>query len=81
MVLTPPRAEDPKGLPYTYMEVGTLDMFICEDVEYARRLHDACVEIELHVWPGMPHGLEGVVPGNRYSQSAMDARGRAVRSV
>jgi acetyl esterase/lipase len=55
------RAEDLAGLPPTFLEVGSLDLFLEEDVEYARRLTRAGVPTELHVYPGAFHGYQMVV--------------------
>ncbi len=55
------RAEKLEGLPPTYIGVGTLDLFLEEDMEYARRLIRAGVPTELHVYPGAFHGFPMVV--------------------
>ena len=52
------RAEDLSGLPPTYISVGALDLFLEEDLEFARRLLAAGVPTELHVYPGAFHGFE-----------------------
>lgn len=52
------RAENLAGLPPAYISVGALDLFLEEDIEYARRLLDAGVPTELHVFPGAYHGFE-----------------------
>lgn len=52
------RAEDLSGLPSTYIAVGALDLFAQEDIEYARRLIQAGVPTELHVYPGAYHGFD-----------------------
>lgn len=52
------RAEDLSGLPPAYVSVGALDLFLEEDLDYARRLMHAGVPVELHVWPGAFHGYE-----------------------
>ena len=53
----PARATDLSGLPPTFMICGALDLFLEEDMEYARRLIRAGVPTELHVYPGAPHGF------------------------
>lgn len=50
------RAEDLSGLPPTFIGVGALDLFVEENIEYARRLLRAGVPTELHVHPGAIHG-------------------------
>jgi acetyl esterase/lipase len=52
------RATDLTGLPPTYVSVGALDGFSDEDIDYAVRLRHAGVPVELHVFPGAPHGFD-----------------------
>jgi acetyl esterase/lipase len=66
----PARAGDLAGLPPTYIMVGTLDGFADEDINYAMRLNHAGVEVELHVYPGAPHGFEGFAPGAAVARQA-----------
>ena len=54
------RAEYLEGLPATFINVGALDLFLEEDLEYARRLMRAGVPTELHVYPGAYHGFRMV---------------------
>ncbi|HEY1710681.1 MAG TPA: alpha/beta hydrolase [Rhizomicrobium sp.] len=54
----PARVENLHGLPPAFIGVGSLDLFLEEDIEYARRLTAAGVPIELHVYPGCPHGFD-----------------------
>lgn len=53
----PARATDLAELPPAFVAVGALDLFLDEDVDYARRLIAAAVPAELHVYPGAPHGF------------------------
>ncbi|CAN7467526.1 alpha/beta hydrolase [Phenylobacterium sp. LjRoot225] len=53
----PARLEDFAGLPPAFVVVGALDLFLEEDMEYARRLMRAGVPTELHVIPGAFHGF------------------------
>jgi acetyl esterase/lipase len=63
------RAEDLTGLPPAYIGVGTLDLFLEENIEYARRLMRAGVPTELHVYPGAYHGFQGLAPEARISKT------------
>ena len=56
------RGTDLSGLRPAYVAVGTLDAFLDEDIEYARRLMAAGVPTELHVYPGLFHGSDAMVP-------------------
>jgi len=47
-----------KGLPETFMIVGSLDLFCDEDMAYAQKLMEAGIFTELHVEPGVPHAYE-----------------------
>jgi acetyl esterase/lipase len=59
----PARAEDLSGLPPTYISVGALDLFLDEDIEYARRLMRAGVAVTLQVVPGAFHGFDAMSEG------------------
>jgi acetyl esterase/lipase len=53
----PARVKDLNSLPPAFILVGALDLFMEEDMEYARRLSRAGVPTELHVIPGAFHGF------------------------
>lgn len=53
----PARAQSLAYLPPTYISSGALDLFLEEDMEYARRLMRAGVPTELHIYPGAFHGF------------------------
>lgn len=54
----PARAMDLSGLPPAFISVGALDLFVDENMDYARRLIRAGVPTELHVYPGAFHGSD-----------------------
>jgi len=54
---SPALAEDLKGLPPTWIGTGSLDLFFDENLDYARRLVDAGVPVELHSYPGAVHAF------------------------
>jgi acetyl esterase/lipase len=62
------RATGLNGLPPAIVLVGTLDGFLDEDIDYARRLTAAGVAADLHVIAGAPHGFEGLMPGTAVSR-------------
>lgn len=74
------RAGDLAGLPPTFIGVGALDLFLDEDLEYARRLIRAGVPTELHVYPGAFHAFDGAVKSSvagRFRRDWFGALGRA----
>lgn len=66
----PALAADLRGLPPAMVPVGALDGFLDEDVEYAMRLNRSGVPAELHVYPGGPHGFDGIMPGTALARRA-----------
>ncbi|ABW14134.1 Alpha/beta hydrolase fold-3 domain protein [Parafrankia sp. EAN1pec] len=77
----PARADDLTGLPPAYVEVGELDIFRDESIEYARRLAMAGVSIELHVHPGAPHGFDALGPETDIGQRATADRVRVLTGL
>ena len=69
---SPAHAEDLSGMPPTYIMIGTLDMFRDEAIDYAQRLMEVGVPVELHVIPGMTHAFNTVVPNNPLSVEVTD---------
>ena len=57
---SPALADDLSGLPPTLLLTGSLDLFFDEDLDYARRLVDAGVPVELHSYAGAIHGFNVV---------------------
>ena len=57
---SPALADDLSGLPPTLLLTGSLDLFFDEDLEYARRLVDSGVPVELHSYPGAIHAFNMV---------------------
>ena len=69
------RAEDLRGLPDAYVCVGGADGFRDEDMIYAMRLAQDGVPTELHVYPGVPHGVSffpQTEPARRYRRDQDD---------
>lgn len=77
----PARAQDLAGLPPTYLDVGDLDLFCEEDLDYAGRLTAAGVSTEVHVHPGCPHAFEVLAPQAAVSARAIADRSRRLRAL
>jgi triacylglycerol lipase len=70
----PARAESLAGLPPTFISTGALDLFLEEDIEYARRLIRVGVPTELHVYPGAFHGFDMAPDASVSRQARRDSR-------
>jgi len=77
----PARAEDLAGLPATFIDVGTVDLFRDEDIAFATRLMQAGVPTELHVNPGAYHAAEMLAPEAPLSERIWARRIEALRSA
>jgi acetyl esterase/lipase len=73
------RAQDLTGLPRTFISVGALDLFLEEDLDYARRLTRAGVAVELHLYPGAFHGFDMAPQTARVAKAAARDSNEALR--
>lgn len=77
----PARAKDLAGLPPAFIAVGALDLFIDENLDYARRLIGAGVATELHVYPGAVHAFDLIADAavtRTFEAQCLTALGRAL---
>ena len=75
------RADNVEGLPPTFIACGAIDLFLLENMEYARRLMLAGVPTELHIYPGAPHAfdlIDTAQVAQAYVRDSMSALKRAV---
>ncbi|MFS0734144.1 alpha/beta hydrolase [Microbacterium sp. 1P10UB] len=77
----PARLEDFTGLAPAYIEVGAVDLFRDEDVQYAARLLQAGVQTELHVHPGAPHAYDSMALDSEFATRWRADRTRVLRSI
>ncbi|MGW5135448.1 alpha/beta hydrolase [Streptomyces sp. NPDC004135] len=72
--ISPALAEDLSGLPTTYVDTGSAEVFRDEDTDYATRIWAAGGQAELHVWAGGFHGFDALYPQARMSGTARRTR-------
>lgn len=77
----PARARNLRGLPTTYIDVGSKDIFANEDQRYAERLEAAGVAVEWHLYDGVPHGWELRGTGMKLLERAINNRHQAVKGL
>lgn len=74
----PIRATELEGLPDAFIAVGTADMLLTENIDYAERLSAAGAKVELRVYPGAFHAFESFAPMARVSQAFAADRSAAL---
>lgn len=78
----PARVSNLTGLPPAWIGVGSIDLFVDEDVDYAQRLNSAGVPTELIVVAGAFHGFDSpFFPANisrRFNAAKLDALRRGL---
>ncbi|WP_433559626.1 alpha/beta hydrolase [Pseudonocardia xinjiangensis] len=72
--VSPTMADDLSGLPTTYIDAGTAEVFRDEDVDYATRIWAAGGQAELHVWAGGFHAFDALYPQVPVSAAARRTR-------
>ena len=77
----PARAKNLSDLPPTFIDVGEIDLFRDEDIEFATRLLQAGVTTELHVYPGAYHASEAFAPDAELSKQIWAKRIEALKQA
>lgn len=77
----PARIKSVAGLPPTFIGVGSIDLFVNEDIAYAQRLINAGVPTELIVVPGAYHGFDILVPNAPVSRAFTESWHQALRDA
>ncbi len=77
----PARINSVSGLPPTFIGVGSIDLFVNEDVAYAQHLINAGVPTELFVAPGAYHGFDILAPDVPVSKRFIECWHQALRNA
>ncbi|WP_245674077.1 alpha/beta hydrolase fold domain-containing protein [Actinoplanes rectilineatus] len=72
---SPALAGDLAGLPATYLDCGSAEVFRDETVTFANRIWTAGGSAELHVWSGGCHGFDALFPDAAIAVAARRTRG------
>ncbi|MER5845109.1 alpha/beta hydrolase [Streptomyces prasinus] len=73
--VSPALADDLSGLPTTYIDAGSAEVFRDEDTDYATRIWSAGGQAELHIWAGGFHGFDTL-----HAQAPLAATARRTRT-
>jgi acetyl esterase/lipase len=76
---SPGRATDLRGLPPAYVLVAEHDPLRDEGIDYARKLVEAGVATELHLFAGTFHGFDLIGARTRLGRQALEEQARALR--
>jgi acetyl esterase len=76
----PARAKDLSGLPASYVLCAGLDPLRDEGLNYAHRLTEAGVAVELHLLPSIPHGFASI-PSATISKRLLNEQVDVLRSA
>jgi len=77
----PARAADLSGLPPAYIATAEFDPLRDEDIDYALRLLQAGVPVELHQWPGTFHGSQAIMSADVSQRQMAEAFGALRRAL
>ncbi|KAK0669181.1 Alpha/Beta hydrolase protein [Cercophora samala] len=77
----PARAEDVSGLPPTYLDIGGLDLFKDEVNAFGGKLLAGKVDVEFHLYPGVPHAWEWLGHECPVTQKAVQNRVSTLRDL
>lgn len=75
----PARVEDLTNLPSAFISVGSVDLFMDENIAYARQLIACGVKADLHVYAGAFHGFECIASGSAIAKRANWQIAKALR--
>jgi acetyl esterase/lipase len=77
----PGRMVKADGMPPLYMDVGDLDFFIQEDLDYVVKHLKAGVSVELHLRPGCPHAYDFAAASTDVAKRSIADRVEAFKTL
>ena len=73
--------EQLKGFPSTFLIVGTLDLFVHEDLAFVEQLKKAGVEVDSFVETGVPHSYNVILNDSPQTIRFKNLREEAVKKM
>lgn len=73
--------EQLKGFPTTFLIVGTLDLFVHEDLAFVEQLSLAGVQVDSFVEPGVPHSYNVILNDSPQTIRFKEFRDNAVKQM
>lgn len=73
--------EQLRGLPPAYIDVGQLDLFRDDCLEYVRELGQAGVDVNFHLYAGVLHAFEAFAPEAEVTRFALEQRVKAIMGI
>ena len=73
--------EQLKGFPTSFLIVGTLDLFVHEDLAFVEQLKLAGVGVDSFVEPGVPHSYNVILNDSPQTIRFKDLRDKAVKQM
>lgn len=79
--IAPARATDLTGLPPAYLDVGSVEIFRDETIDYANRIWRSGGTADLHVWAGAFHACDVFAPHTAIAQQMIRTRNQWVATL
>ena len=73
--------EQLKGMPQTFLIVGTLDLFVYEDLRFVEQLKLAGIQVDSFVEPGVPHSYNVILNDSPQTIRFKNLRDKAVKQM
>jgi acetyl esterase/lipase len=72
---------DLEGFPVTYAEVGNIDLFRDETIEFVKLLSENGNDVTFHLFSKMFHGMDSLIPQSERVRRILDLRIKEIKSL
>ena len=78
---SPIMASNFKGIPKTFIIVGGLDLFVDENISFAKKLLEAGVKVDLNVISGVFHLFQSIKPNSKKAKFFVELRDKYIEQL